>query len=829
MDDFWLSILGLTVLLAFAVSLLPAANRLNIPYTVLLAVLGCVIGAIQVSIDTTDNLGVIGDFFIALRSFEITSEVIFFLFLPALIFESALAIDVRRLIDDIAPILLLAVIGLLISTFFVGYALWAVSDAALVACLLLGAIVSATDPVAVVAIFKDLGAPKRLAILVEGESLFNDATAIVLFTILAAMMVSDSEPNIALGIWSFFKVFVGGVLVGYILAYVFCQVISRLRDLPLVEISLTISLAYLAFVIAEHYLHVSGVMAVVTAALTVGSLGRTALSADAWKLLRETWEQLGFWANSLIFVFVGIIVSTVLLKAGMQELWWLVVLVVSAFVARALILYGLLPIINYIGLAERVSSTYRTVMFWGGLRGAVSLALALAVIENPNLDEEVQAFIGVLVTGFVLFTLFVNATTMKPMLRMLGLDKLSPSDVAVRDRAVALSLERIAATIGMVSAEHQIDKDISQTVVADYASRAEGRKASLSDLNETVSREDWLQVGLVALANREQESYISYHASGYVSPSIVRLLLENSEDLLDGIKAGNIDGYSAAVDRSLGFGWRFKLGLWLMRYLGWESYLRRCLVDRFEMLIAVVAALIRELNHGLPKVQEVIGNDVSESLEQILRQRLGKTNDSLNALQLQYPEYSKSLQQCHLERIAIRLEDSHYRTMYEQSVLSKEVYADLCIDVKNRAIEIEKLPPLDLGLKPEDMISKVSFFGELNKDQLYQVSQLLKPRLVVPGESIVRKGEKGDSMFFITSGAVEVFLKDNVVRLGSGDFFGEIALIHDQPRVADVQAQTFCDLLSLSVKDFRTLLDANGELKRAILSLAEERLKELVS
>ena len=191
MDDFWLSILGLTVLLAFAVSLLPAANRLNIPYTVLLAVLGCVIGAIQVSIDTTDNLGVIGDFFIALRSFEITSEVIFFLFLPALIFESALAIDVRRLIDDIAPILLLAVIGLLISTFFVGYALWAVSDAALVACLLLGAIVSATDPVAVVAIFKDLGAPKRLAILVEGESLFNDATAIVLFTILAAMMVSD--------------------------------------------------------------------------------------------------------------------------------------------------------------------------------------------------------------------------------------------------------------------------------------------------------------------------------------------------------------------------------------------------------------------------------------------------------------------------------------------------------------------------------------------------------------------------------------------------------------------------------------------------------------
>lgn len=345
-----------------------------------------------------------------------------FVFLPALVFEAALAINVRRLLEDIAPILLLAIVGLMISTFFIGAVMSAVSGVTLVTCLLLGAIVSATDPVAVVAIFKDLGATKRLAILVEGESLFNDATAIVTFTILGAMLIGSAEAGIVAGTLGFLKVFIGGGVVGYLLALFFCAVLSRLRDLPLVETTLTISLAYLSFIVAEHYLHVSGVVAVVVAALVLGSYGRTIVSAGTWHAMEETWEQIGFWANTLIFVLVGLIVPTILVRITGDEIKLLVVLLAAGFSVRAFIIYALLPLLGRFGF-QSVSTAYKTVMLWGGLRGAVSLALALAVMEQAAYGSETQGFIGVLVTGFVLFTLFVNATTMQALIRFLGLDK----------------------------------------------------------------------------------------------------------------------------------------------------------------------------------------------------------------------------------------------------------------------------------------------------------------------------------------------------------------------------------------------------------------------
>ncbi len=207
---------GLVGLLTIASLLLPIANRINFPpYTVLLAVAGCMLGGIVLATSNLDPPGILGDFLTSLEAMDITSEVVFFVFLPALIFESALNINARHLMTDIGPpILLLAILGLLISTMLVGIFVWSVSDISLVACLLLGAIVSATDPVAIVAIFKNLGAPKRLTILVEGESLFNDATAIVLFTILVTILLGNTEAGVISAAGKFLEVFFGGILVG---------------------------------------------------------------------------------------------------------------------------------------------------------------------------------------------------------------------------------------------------------------------------------------------------------------------------------------------------------------------------------------------------------------------------------------------------------------------------------------------------------------------------------------------------------------------------------------------------------------------------------------
>ena len=819
----WHTVFGLAGLPAVAVVMVPAARRFNFPYTVLLAVLGCVIGAAELSFGELHGLGIFGDFFGALSGFKISSEAIFFVFLPALIFESALSIDVRRLFDDIGSILLLAVIGLLISTIVVGYSLWAVSGFALVACLLVGAIVSATDPVAVVAIFKDLGAPKRLAILVEGESLLNDATAIVIFSILVVMLTGESEPSLLAGAWAFVKVFIGGILVGYVCARAVCYVIARLRNLPLAETTLTISLAYLSFIIAEHYLHVSGVMAVVTAALVVGSIGRTAISAESWHGLRETWEQLGFWANSLIFVLVGIVVPRLLIQTGTKEVVLFFVLLVAAFAARAAIIYGVLPLLRYTGLAERVNTGYKTVMFWGGLRGAVSLALALAIIENPAIPSDVQSFVGVLVAAFVLFTLFVNATTMGTVLSMFGLDKLSPAEEAIRDRAMGLSLTRVGEDVEAVAAEYQINPNISQKFVREYETRVKTVGERLQNL-EGITQDEWIRIGLAALGNQERKSYLDFYAKGYVGPNIARLLLDRIDDILDGLKHGGVDMYRQAVDKSLAFDWRFRLALYLHRRFGLTDLLSENFVKRFEVLSATIPTLTTQLNSGLAKVGEVVGDNVRLQLKELLEQRLAITTRAFAALELQYPQYSRTLKECHLGRLAVRLEESNYRSMYDEAVISSEVFKNLEIELEERLRLLEAQPRLDLGLDAQQLVSRVPFFESLDDVRIAEIAKLLRPSLVVPDEQILKKGEVGECMYFIASGVVEVGLEPEPVSLGSGEFFGEMALINEAPRVANVTAKAFCDLLILENREFHTLLEANPEMRATIYEIAGKRL-----
>ena len=259
---------SLTGLLAVAVLFVPISQSIKLPYTVILAALGLAMGAIGMAFPLDGN-GPIENWFKGATSLTLSSELILFLFLPLLVFEAALSLNARRLIQDLGVILLLAIVGLVISTFIVGVAVSTATGVGLMTCLLLGAICSATDPVAVVGVFKDVGAPKRLATLVEGESLFNDATALVLFVIISGLMVDNAPLELLPATLQFLKVFTGGILVGLITAYVFCRVISSVKNSPLVNHALSVAMAYFAFIFAEHYLHVSGVMAVSYTHLTL--------------------------------------------------------------------------------------------------------------------------------------------------------------------------------------------------------------------------------------------------------------------------------------------------------------------------------------------------------------------------------------------------------------------------------------------------------------------------------------------------------------------------------------------------------------------------------
>ncbi len=821
-----LIVLGLASLLGLSALMLPAAKRLSIPYTVLLAIVGCCLGGLNLWAPELSEPGLLSDIFHTLHEFKITSDEVLFIFLPALVFESALSINTHRLMDDLLPILILAILGLLISTFIIGFGMVLVSNQTLIVCLLLGAILSATDPVAVVALFKELQAPKRLAILVEGESLFNDATAIVLFSLLSGIILEGQNATLASGSLLFLKIFLGGVMVGLAGGWLFCSLFKFLGKFPTVEITLSLCQAYLSFGIAEHYFHVSGVMAVVSGALVLGARGRSIIAPANWHTLKEIWEYIGFWANSLIFILVGLVIPKIIYQFEIRELLLLFTLLVFALLGRGAIIYGLLPVFNRWKLIEDISFPFKTVMFWGGLRGAVSLALALSVIENPAYSTELRHFIGILVTGFVLFTLFVNATTVGKLMRFFHLDELSQEDKIMRGKAMEVSLKNLAEKITTASQDFKVSQELTDELTARLRKQAWKSKMEPYNSNQ-VSEESWLKTGLMDLTHNERDLYLKLFDEHWINSSTTRIMLNQSEDILDAIRLSGPKGYTATWKNHLAFHWKFHLGRKLQELFKYSGLMSLALSQRLEVLIFQKKVLNEIITNQIPKLAQFLENPITIDLNQILEKRIHATNKALTLLKLQYPEYTRTLERKYLERMALRLETRNFREMHNNSLISTEVYQNLENQIETEEERLNKMPPLDLKLEPEFLLKRVPLFENFPPQKIKGLASLLHTHLAIPGETIIKKGEIGKDMYFISSGSIEVHLEPTPALLGTGDFFGEIALITHQYRTANVTAHGFSNLLVLKQDDFNSFIKENPDLKILLDQTAKNRLNRL--
>ncbi|MGQ9368506.1 cation:proton antiporter [Azospirillum sp. A39] len=817
-------VLGVSGLLALVSFLPTVAARLQVPFTVLLAGVGVTLGALVQVGAYVDGLGPVGDFLDSLNEFDLSHETLLYLFLPVLLFETALAVDVRRLMDDVGPILLLAVVAVFACTFAIGYALNAVTSMGLVACLLLGSILATTDPAAVIGIFRDLGAPRRLNMLVEGESLLNDAAAIALFTLLLGILTRKADGGAVEAGLAFLRAFVGGMVVGWLCGRVACVLVTPMHEQPMAEITLTVALAYLSYVLAEHYVGVSGVVAVVAAALVVGSVGRTRISPETWDGLEHVWRQLGFWANALIFLITALFVPQIFGGFGWYEAGLLAVVVAAALLSRAAVLFGMLPMLSMVGLGHRVSHSYKAVMLWGGLRGAVSLTLVLAVTENPRVPDAVQAFVAPLAAGFVFFTLFVNGTTLRWLIRLLGLDKLTPVERAMRNRALALALADIRERVGELATHYEMDPVAADTLVEHYAGRQgdidRGRQG-----DAPLTAEDRVTIGLVILANREEELYFQHFKEGITSRPVVEMLTARAARMLDAVRTQGPAGYRDCEEAFLAFTPWMRVASWLHRHFGIQTPLARRLSMRFEVLVAVRLVLRELVAFNRKRLAQVLGPDIAAELETQLALRLQEVEQSLEALKLQYPDYAVVLQNQYLGRAALRMEEADYALLHAEQIISLEVLNDLRRDLHARRRILEQPAKLDLRLDIPDMVSRVPIFAGLPAERIDSIAKLLRPRLVLPGEMIVRRGDRGDAMFFIASGAVGVQVPglEEPVRLGSGDFFGEMALLTRQPRNADVRALGYCQLLVLDERDFRRTVRNHPDMRAHIEAVADAR------
>jgi CPA1 family monovalent cation:H+ antiporter len=363
-------------------------ERLRVPYTAGLVVIGlflALIGEQEVNVSPDLFLGIL---------------------VPPLIFEAAFQVKARDLMKDLAPILSLSVLGVLLTTFLVSGVLYYGTNFPLATSLLFGSLIAATDPVAVVALFRTLGVPHRLLLLLEGESLLNDGTAIVLFNLMLAFAVTG-EFNLGQSLINFIFVSGGGLLTGFVLGFLISQAISTIEN-ALIETTLTTVLAFGSYILAEQF-GVSGVLAVVAAGLVSGNLGPQRMAPTTRILVFNFWDYAAFLANSFVFLLIGLQIDLNILLTDWQAILWAIL---AVLVSRAASIYGL----SWIG--PGIPMRFKHVLYWGGLRGAISLALALSLPVSLGVQgDQLQ----VMAFGVVLFTLLVQGLTMKPLIRRMDL------------------------------------------------------------------------------------------------------------------------------------------------------------------------------------------------------------------------------------------------------------------------------------------------------------------------------------------------------------------------------------------------------------------------
>ena len=801
----------------------PAAERLHLPYTVLLAVVGVAIGGVSSFLLYTPLTNLFDDIVRPVVNLPFNASIFLVVFLPLLLFHAALTIDVREIAPDWAPILTLAIVAVFAAAAAIGFSLSYAAGVPLTAALLLGAIVATTDPAAVVTIFRELGAPARLTRLLEGESLLNDAAAIVLFSVLVGMLADGAHPGVGAGAARFAEAFLGGVLLGVAGGRLFGAVLPFLGGSRLAEVTLSVALPYIVYLLGE-LLEVSGVVAVVSAGLTAGAIGRVRLAPDNWRYLERVWEQTGFWAGSLIFVSASTLVPRLLTGIHWEHAWFVLIAIAAALASRAAVLFGLLPLLSALHLSQKVSGAYKLAITWGGLRGAVTLALALAVTENNRIDPEVKNAIAILATGFVLFTLLVNGLTLRPVIRLLKLDRLSPLNLAVRNKVLALSMADVRDAVEETASEYAIPADVARAATGPLNRRI-AELASQPDLEQAISDRDRIRIGLVALANRERRIILDHHAQRTVSSAAIERLLRNTNLILDAARAEGRIGYNRAARALLEFQRGFRVANLLHRCLHIARPLQRQISIRFEALLIRRLALDELARFIRGRLESLLGERVAELLGEVIAARSEATTRALDALRLQYPEYAEALEQRFLRQSGFRLLLSRYHDLYDEGLIGKEVFEDLERQHEAARSLMAELPPLDLGLRAEDLVGQFEMFAGLGTAELRALARLFRPRLLVPDEVVIRKGERGNAMFLISSGAVEVVLPNERVRLGSGDFFGEMALLSRRRRQADVVALGYCRVLVLSAADFHRFLRDYPQAKAEIDRIADERTR----
>lgn len=514
-------------------------RQMRMPYAAGLVIMGFAFASVIVP--RVSELGSLGPFFP-------TADIILYLFLPPLIFESAIAVNTRLLRRNIAPVLSLAIFGVIISAGIIGYMLSWFFAIPLLFALLFGALISSTDPVAVISIFREAGVAKRLRILVEGESLLNDACSIIMFQMVLLLITQPlikSEFSFletsALFTSNLLTAFIGGILVGIAGGLVLRMVLRRTPLHPHIHQTATLVGAYLTYLIGDE-LGFSGVIAVVVCGIY------TARAVSDWtgprerEHLTEFWEYIGFLANSLIFLLVGITVATLqdlslFIRGGLIGVLFLILAVLAG---------RLIPVLGTFAVWNRLSSRpvplpYQAVCFWGGLRGAVSIALVLSLPPSLPFRDLIVAFAVVI----VLFTIFVQGMTIGPLIRLLGLGETDLLRRFHQTYADLVSTRAARSELERSPLPGILDPVIIDETLGAYARETAAKEDEIrkfwDEVRDNPDRMRVIRLFWLEALRFEQIQYRRLYDEGLILPSVYADLEYATSVREDSIQSGDLD------------------------------------------------------------------------------------------------------------------------------------------------------------------------------------------------------------------------------------------------------------------------------------------------
>jgi NhaP-type Na+/H+ or K+/H+ antiporter len=672
-------------------------SKIGIPYTVILLVLGLLIGLVGRNEYLLTDLSQYGMNFEVVDSAinwaaHLDAHLILYVFLPILIFEAAFAMDVHTFKKSFTNSVLLAIPGILIAIFLTAACIWALVyygfgltswDWQIV--LLFGTVISATDPVAVVAILKELGASKKLGTLIEGESLLNDGTAIVIFNVIfigilgaGAAGEAGAGPNPLL---EFFRVAFGGVAIGAAFGYIGLRWMRAVFNDMLIEITIIVALAFITFFVCEKAFAVSGVLGLVTLGLIMAGPGRTKISPEVQHFIHEFWEFTAFTANTLIFLIVGVVIAE-RTEFTMNDVYMLLIVYVIIHAVRAVVIALLYPLMKRAGYG--IGKNHPQAMWWGALRGAIGLALALIVESAPEsaIPLEIRQQFLFLTAGIVTMTLLINATTMKAVASKLGLTAVSNSKKYVVETAKDYVFRETVSTIDDMEKD-RFFKKVNWEAVGHYLppSAISENVEDLSNFKEEARRR---------VLEKEKSAYWSQFKEGLISSNAYNLLVSEINEIMDSngerllSDRGDLDELLDTKNALKRYG--------ILKGFFSKRYIER-LAASFDAAKGFYGAqsqcikMVKELKKAAKNEQEL---EVLTLMEQEIEENNIQALTFLRNFKNQYPNIYRHVSTRQAIRTLLNTEKSKVNELLNTGRITSEEATALIVDIETRMMALSK-------------------------------------------------------------------------------------------------------------------------------------------